>query len=834
RLCKDGSIGYHTFSASPVFSDHEVIGLEGFLTDVTENKKTLDALRASEGRFRSIFDNSLDAIQLGLPTGEIVSANRAAQSLLGMTEEEICRAGRAGIFVQDEALARAIEEREKKGKWRGTLTFRRMDGSTFPADVSSNVFGTPEGGTRTITIFSDVSERKQMQEALRESELFLKETQLIARLGGWKANPHTDYLEWSDGVYSIIEAPRDYAPGFAEGLKYYPPEYAPILRDNLSDCLETGAPFRVELQMITDTGKRRWSEVRGLAPVIEGERSYVVGTLQDITERKEAELALRDSEERFRLFMDNSPTIAWIKDEQGRHVYLSKTYEDRFGVRSENWIGKTDAELWPPEIAENFRKNDLAVLAAGHPIEFTEQTVNPDGSHVHWLNSKFPFRADGILYVAGIGLDITERIRLEKELRLSEQKYRSIFDNVPIGIFQSSLEGRYISANVQAARNLGYDSPEELISTITDIGTQVYRNSEDRREITRLLKEQGHAENFEAQFIRKDGSTVWGSLNAKTVRDERGEILYYEGTSQDINARKLAEASLRESERRYHDMLSNVKLLSVTLDREGRVTFCNDYLLQLTGWRREEILGSNWFDLFIPPEQDEDLRRAFVELLNDALPVAWHRENEILTRSGERRFIRWNNTVLHSISGDAIGTASIGEDITDRKKAEEELATHREHLEELVKERTRELEDKTLILEELNAATRALLRQREEDRKELEERFVANMKNLILPYAEKMKKTHLDERQQSYLGIMEAHFNEIMSPLMKTMQQRNFTPTESQVASLIKDGKTTKEIAAIMGVAPSSIDTHRKSIRRKLGLNNMKANLQSHLQSIGI
>src|SRR5512135_523198 len=122
RLCKDGSIGYHTFSASPVFSDHEVIGLEGFLTDITEHKKTLDALQVSEGRFRSIFDNSLDAIQLGLPTGEILSANRAAQSLLGMTEEEICRAGRSVIVVQDEALAAAVEEREKTGKWRGTLT----------------------------------------------------------------------------------------------------------------------------------------------------------------------------------------------------------------------------------------------------------------------------------------------------------------------------------------------------------------------------------------------------------------------------------------------------------------------------------------------------------------------------------------------------------------------------------------------------------------------------------------------------------------------------------------------------------------------------------------
>jgi len=830
RLCKDGSIGYHTFSASPVLSDHEVIGLEGFLIDTTEHKKNLDALRAGEGRFRSIFDNSLDAILLTMPGGEIVSANRATQSLLGMTEEEICRAGRAGIVVQDEALARAIEEREKKGKWRGILTYRRKDGSTFAAEVSSNVFRAPDSGDRTITIFRDVSERKQMQEALRKSEIFLKETQLIARLGGWKANPHTDYLEWSDGVYSIIEAPRDYSPGYAEGRKYFPPEYGPVLQDKISDCLETGVPFRVELQLITDTGKRRWAEVRGLAPVIEGERSFVVGTLQDITERKEAELALRESEERFRLFMDNSPTIAWIKDEQGRYVYLSGTYEARFGVQLKDWIGKTDAELWPPEIAENFRKNDLAVLAADRPIEVTEETVSPDGSRCHWLNSKFPFRVSGELYIAGIGLDITERIRLEKDLRLSEQKHRSIFDNITIGLFQSSPEGRFISANIQAARNLGYDSPEELINMITDIGTQVYRNPKDRDEVSRLLKEQGHIENFEAQFICKNGDIVWGSLNAKVVRDASGKILCLEGTSQDITERKEVELALRESEERFRLFMDNSPTIAWIKDERGRYVYLSGTFETRVGVRATDWIGKTDAELW-PPEIAENFRKNDLAVLAAGRPIEV--TEETVSPDGSR--CHWQNSKFPYRAADGERyIAGIGLDITEQKKAEDELTIYREHLEALVKERTGELENKTQILEELNAATRALLRQREEDRKELEERFVANMKNLILPYAEKMKKTHLDERQLSYLGIMEAHFNEIMSPLMKTMQQRNFTPTESQVASLIKDGKTTKEIAAIMGVAPSSIDTHRKSIRRKLGLNNMKANLRSHLQSKGV
>ncbi|HET6489133.1 MAG TPA: PAS domain S-box protein [Syntrophales bacterium] len=703
RLCKDGSIGHHTFSASPVYSDHQVIGLEGFLTDATEQKKALDARSESERRFRSLFDKSLDAIQLGLPTGEILSANQAAQSLLGMTEEEICRAGRDGIVVQDAALALAVEEREKTGKWRGILTFRRKDGSTFPAEVSSSAFGAPNGPVRTITIYRD----------------------------------------------------------------------------------------------------------------------------------------------------------------------------------------------------------------------------------------------------------ITERRRAEDDLDRAHERLRRLVDADIVGIIIAMSTGAVIETNDYYLRTIGY-SREEFERGMVDwraITPPEWLPADDRA--IEEMRQRGTCTPYEKEYVLRDGTRVFVILYILMLPGPEEQIAAF---ILDITDRKRAENELRESERRYRDMLSNVELLSLTLDWGGRVTFCNDYLLRLTGWRREEVLGSNWFELFIPPGQGEELKQVFAVLLNDDRPAVWHRENEILTRSGERRLIRWNNTVLHSISGDAIGTASIGEDITDRKKAEEEvrflsqvveqstdsiictdaefriiymnsateklygwpkeellgktpevlnaepaadeiqkeiyesvlagkaylgealnrrkdgstfycqflvsplydidgrligfigsqrdvtdrrkaqdeLATHRERLEDLVKERTKELEEKTQILEELNAATRALLRQREEDRRELEERFVANMKNLILPYAEKMKRTRLDERQTSYLGIMETHFNEIMSPLMRTMQQSNLTPTESQVASLIKDGKTTKDIADVMGIATSSIDTHRKSIRKKLGLSNAKVNLQSHLRSLGI
>jgi diguanylate cyclase (GGDEF)-like protein/PAS domain S-box-containing protein len=126
---------------------------------------------------------------------------------------------------------------------------------------------------------------------------------------------------------------------------------------------------------------------------------------------------------------------------------------------------------------------------------------------------------------------------------------------------------------------------------------------------------------------------------------------------------------LRESERRFGALLQNVELVSVMLDREARITFCNEYLLRLTGWRRDEVIGRNWFERFVAPNTDTSQRAFFAELLAN-LPAAQHHESEILTRSSERRLIRWNNSLLRSGQGDVIGTASIGEDITERNRAE--------------------------------------------------------------------------------------------------------------------------------------------------------------------
>lgn len=145
-------------------------------------------------------------------------------------------------------------------------------------------------------------------------------------------------------------------------------------------------------------------------------RWHAAGIVRDVTEKKHAEQALKDSQQRFEAFMNNSSVVAWMKDEQGRHVYLSKIYENRFNVSLNEWLGKTDFELWPQEIAQTFWKNDQAVLASGQPMETIEETIDSDGNRAFWLNLKFPFQdSTGGRYVGGIGMDITERMRIQAE-----------------------------------------------------------------------------------------------------------------------------------------------------------------------------------------------------------------------------------------------------------------------------------------------------------------------------------------------------------------------------------------------------------------------------------
>lgn len=271
------------------------------------------------------------------------------------------------------------------------------------------------------------AERSAAERILRENELFLKETQKIARVGGWMANPHTDYLRWTDGVYEIIGAPRDYLPSLSDGFKIFLPQYIPVLKERLANCLANGETFAVECEVKTMEGKIIWTEVRGLAPVREAEGAYVLGTFQDITERKMIEKETKESLELLHAAIEQSPSGILIAD--APNVRIRMANPTAIGIR-----GKTDRPLVGIELAHHatnwqifhpdgtpYRSEDLPLSRAilrGEVTRNEESIISSEDGERRWVTANAaPMRNPAGEITSGIVIfnDITEQKRAEED-----------------------------------------------------------------------------------------------------------------------------------------------------------------------------------------------------------------------------------------------------------------------------------------------------------------------------------------------------------------------------------------------------------------------------------
>ena len=287
------------------------------------------------------------------------------------------------------------------------------------------------------------------------------------------------------------------------------------------------------------------------------------------------------------------------------------------------------------------------------------------------------------------------------------------------------------------------------------------------------------------------------------------------------------EQALKNSEREYRSTLDAMGDAIHVVDESLCLILENEVFKK---WRnalglQSEVIGSNLFEAY--PFLDDKVRQEYEQVFKTGKPLITEEEHVVKDKwivTETRKFPICIDEKVKKI-------VTVVHDITRRKHMEAALQKSLDELDIRVKERTKELEIKTKNLEEVNTALGVLIKKRDEDKAELEERILANSKELVLPYIEKLENTPVDDRQKAYLSILVSNLNDIISPFSSSLTNgyRKLTSSEIQVSDLIKHGKRTKEIAELLSLSARTVESHRKNIRRKLGLSNKRVNLRSHL-----
>ncbi|MGB0127359.1 MAG: PAS domain S-box protein [Rhodocyclaceae bacterium] len=683
---------FETYKAPVIDEGGNLLGTVGFARDVSDRRQAEAALAESEARFRKLFEDSAEAVLL-IEDGVFVDANRAALEMLrvetldrlvGRSPDAFsppCQPdGRSSVEAAKAFLQRSTGEGALQFEWMHS----RADGEPFVAEVLL----TPilhETRRLIHVVWRDISERKRMETALRESEFFLKESQKIGRMGGWRADPRTNSLMWTEGVYAVVEMPLDYKPNLESGLDFYPPHSRERVVKNLNRILETGEPFAIETELRSGKGQDLWVELRGFAQREGGRIAYLVGTIQDITPRKLLDAALRESEARANLILDTAPEAMLVIDAAGK-VILANVRADRvFGYAPGEMLGLDVERLMP----ERFRN-----AHAGHRRSFAERPRSrPMGVGLDLCarrrdGREFPIEVGlGSLRVGGQSLvivsvlDISPRKQAEADLRESQRFLHQAQAIAHVGSWVADLEAGTFSFSDEGARLVGWTPGLHAAADLLP-----YFHPEDLLRVQATWRKGLKSGLYEIEHrIIVDGSVRWLVVKGEFAYNASGRAIRAVGMTQDITEIREAQqaleahrehleelvaqrtAELNQQARYLRALVDNVPHPVWLKDSAGHYLVSNRTNAVACGCALEEMVGATDFDLW-PLDLAERYRADDVEVM----------------KSGQRRIVEepladavkgtiWIETCKTPVldeTGSVVGTAGFARDVSEQKATE--------------------------------------------------------------------------------------------------------------------------------------------------------------------
>jgi PAS domain S-box-containing protein len=636
-------------------------------------------LHHSEKKYRLLLETINEAVFEVDAEGHVVYISAGVRRILGYLPEELM--GRAFIdFVYEKdrdrllnrfselatGVVRSSEYRvvRKSGEahWVETFSRPRIDGTRFMGLVG---------------VMTDIHQRKLI-EAESERRKQLLEATLNSTADGIVAlDQKGRILTWnrrfatmwrlSESQLRQLQSREELEAITARQLPRAPGRSAAGLFDHME--IET------RREIATEDG--RVFEVVSCPLSSDESDGGMVWNFRDITAAKRTEAALARSEEKFSKLFHASPIWSELVSlDDGRFIEVNQTFLDTTGFEREAVIGRTSTAvgLWP----EGVDRTDIVAHFQNHhrldalPCEFRMR----DGQHRHFLWSAEAVVLDGKRCLISSLLDVTEQHHMEDALRKSEERFRSLYNNIPLGLFRTTPEGRILSANPALAVLLGFDAPEEVLNMSS---ANFYARADDRRQMIADLEREGSVSREAILFRRRDGSTFWASLSAARIADQDNAFIYLDGVLQDVSERIRAEDALRASEEKYRLLVDNAHD-GIFISRNGRILFSNPSTCRILGYTHAEMMAMP-LDRLVHPEDVGLIMARHMDRLSGQDPPS-HYTFRALCKTGATLFLELQAVRVDWEEQPAI--LCIVRDITARQLAEEKLQEEKRFSESVI------------------------------------------------------------------------------------------------------------------------------------------------------
>ena len=657
----------------------ECNGFRGMVRDITERIQVENALRESEDRYRRLIELSPDAITLTDLNFNIIAVNQQAIKIsnASIAEELIGKNAVDLILPEDREPALVNAQKTLQGETISNIEYRlmRLDGTIYPAELSAALITDVNGNPFAfISIVRDITERK-----IAEMELRAKSSAIDSSINAINISDLDGRLTYVNSSFLDIYGFDDKSEILGKSISEFFSK--PEVFFNTRNILLREGSWMGQLVAKKKDGTLFPIEISiSIIKSESGEPHSLFASMIDITERKQAEKAVRESKEKYQMLVEKLQEGVLLENSKGQIAFINPRTADLLGYSKEELLGKHWSYIVPEE-SINKIQTESAKRPEGVSSTYEASISAKDGRKIPVIITATPIfsstgKFDGVLSVF---TDITERKLTEKELRESKEKYQMLVEKLQEGVLLEDEKGQISFLNPRTADLLGY-TEEELIGKHWSY--IVPEEFIDKVETETVKRPQGISSTYEACITAKDGRKIPVIITAAPIFSSTGEFEGVLTVFTDITERKLAEKQIQESVAKYRTILETIEEGYYEVDLRGNFTFFNDSICNVLGYPREELMGIN-YQQYMDEETAKKVYQTYNTVYRTGQPTKVL-DFGFIRKNGIKGISESSVSPIRDSAGKIIGFRGIVRDVTERIEMEKALSEERERYQTLI------------------------------------------------------------------------------------------------------------------------------------------------------